>query len=573
MKLIIKEYLASLRERGELDAILPDLLSQMGLNVYSRPGRGTRQDGVDVGAVGSIDGGPEKVYLFTIKAGDLSRATWDGNPQCVRPSLNEIIDSYIPTRLPQEHRDKDIVICICCGGDVLEPVRTALEGFIAKNTQGRVSFEEWNGDKLAARIQSSLLREELLPPDARSRLRKSLALLDEPATSYLHFAELVRALCAVDQASDAERITAIRQASLCLWILFAWTRQARNMESAYLSGEIVLLHAWSINRLYVGRKDKMAQAIHSGFISIFSTYQQICTEFLKQNVLPHVGKLHGISTAICGSTGLDVNLKLFDLVGRLALDGIWAYWGWQRCTDEQKLEKETACSEAAMYATAVKGLVANNPALLLPIKDDQAIDLSIAFSLLGVDSANRDDMRNWLSAVVERAGFAYILHGQYPCTLDSYSDLLSHPVAGDPAYRESATSGSILYPLLALWAGLLGDAELYEGIALLKREHLRHCNFQLWYPDECSEEHFYKDSDRHGAMLCDVAVERPMDELLAQVFGECGQTPHFNELSAVKAGWWPLIVVACRHYRVPVPLHLLEGLRPPTGSVAVEGAG
>src|SRR6185437_12411164 len=85
MKLIIKEYLASLRERGELDAILPDLLSQMGLNVYSRPGRGTRQDGVDVGAVGSIDGGPEKVYLFTIKAGDLSRATWDGNPQCVRP--------------------------------------------------------------------------------------------------------------------------------------------------------------------------------------------------------------------------------------------------------------------------------------------------------------------------------------------------------------------------------------------------------------------------------------------------------------------------------------------------------
>ena len=49
MKLIIREYLSSLRERGELDAVLPDLLSQMGLNVYSRPGRGTRQDGVDVG--------------------------------------------------------------------------------------------------------------------------------------------------------------------------------------------------------------------------------------------------------------------------------------------------------------------------------------------------------------------------------------------------------------------------------------------------------------------------------------------------------------------------------------------
>ena len=104
MKLIIKEYLSSLRERDELDAVLPDLLSQLGLNVYSRPGRGTRQDGVDVGAVGKLDGEPEKVYLFTIKAGDLTRKSWnDGTPQAVRPSLEEIQDVYIPNKLPNEH--------------------------------------------------------------------------------------------------------------------------------------------------------------------------------------------------------------------------------------------------------------------------------------------------------------------------------------------------------------------------------------------------------------------------------------------------------------------------------------
>lgn len=33
MKLILKQYLASLKERAELDAILPDLLSSMGMNV------------------------------------------------------------------------------------------------------------------------------------------------------------------------------------------------------------------------------------------------------------------------------------------------------------------------------------------------------------------------------------------------------------------------------------------------------------------------------------------------------------------------------------------------------------
>tara|TARA_R110002012_G_C11624114_1_gene609302 strand:+ start:1824 stop:1976 length:153 start_codon:yes stop_codon:yes gene_type:complete len=38
MKLVIRQYLASLKERGELDALLPDLLSQIGLEVFLKPG-------------------------------------------------------------------------------------------------------------------------------------------------------------------------------------------------------------------------------------------------------------------------------------------------------------------------------------------------------------------------------------------------------------------------------------------------------------------------------------------------------------------------------------------------------
>ena len=73
--------------------------------------------------------------------------------------------------------------------------------------------------------------------------------------------------------------------------------------------------------------------------------------------------------------------------------------------------------------------------------------------------------------------------------------------------------------------------------------------------------HFYTDSDSHGAVLSDVCVDRPKEEFLSQVFGECDQSPHFKEMSAIKFDWWPLVVVACRHHRLPLPLHLLEGLR------------
>ena len=562
MKLILKEYLSSLRERGELDVIFPDLLSQLGLNVYSRPGRGTRQYGVDIGAVGSLDAGPQRVYLFSIKPGDLTRKDWDSDAvQSLRPSLNEIIDAYIPNRLPAEHRGKDIVICIGLGGDVQEQVRPQLTGFITQNTTANLTFEEWNGDKLASLIQSSFLREDLLPKGARSSFRKSLALLDEPETSHRHFAALIVSLSAVDALKDAERITAIRQISICLWVLFSWAREAGNMESAYLSSELALLYGWKIVKQYAGQNGKVTQAVETAFFSIFSAYQQICSEFLAKNVLPHVGKLHALSSAGRASSSLDVNLKLFDLLGRLATDGIWAYWGACRYSDEEAEVKQQGLQEAWRSMSAVKALISNNPALLLPAKDDQAIDIFIAASLLALDENSHDDIRRWLAEILRRASFAYQVHGHYPCILRSYSDLLSHPKSGDNEYRKNVTSGSILYPILALWAALLDDEKTYNNIADLKQKYLLHCNFQLWYPDECSEAHFYTNSDSHGAVLSNVCVDRSKEEFLAQVFGECDQSPQFKELSAITFDYWPLIVVACRHYRLPLPLQLVEGLR------------
>ncbi|AUW58187.1 hypothetical protein C1T17_08795 [Sphingobium sp. SCG-1] len=67
MKLVIREYLASLKERDELDAVLPDLLTELGFTVYSRPARGTRQYGVDVAAVGPGQDGIRRVHLFSVK--------------------------------------------------------------------------------------------------------------------------------------------------------------------------------------------------------------------------------------------------------------------------------------------------------------------------------------------------------------------------------------------------------------------------------------------------------------------------------------------------------------------------
>lgn len=559
MKLIIKQYLASLKERDELDAVLPDLLSQIGLNVFSRPGRGTRQYGVDVAAVGKLDGSTEKVYLLSIKAGDLTRSSWDGDSvQSLRPSLNEILDAYIRNRIPHEHKDKDVVVCLCFGGDIQEQVREEVKGYIENNERNNLTFEEWNGDKLASLILENFLCEDLLPQHARSLLRKSLALLDEPEASYQHFSTLIRFLSSIESTNDKDQLTAIRQIIICLWILFSWTRDAGNIESAYLSSEFSLLHAWKIAKEYFPKKSKVAKDVQSAFQSILIVYRQISSLYLDEKILPHTHKQHALSVAVQASCSLDVNLKLFDVLSRLAICGLWDYW-FTHCidTDETRVLKETWIEEQP-FSDAIKQLITNNPTLFLPIKDDQGIDISMAALLLFITDNNHNDIREWLSELVERATFAHKTNGQYPCILSGYTELLEHPQQKNENYQQKVTSGSILFPIIALFASLLGDIDLYKKVQSLKEKYLSHCNFQFWYPDETSEEHFYTNSDAHGATLSHVCIDRTSDEFISQAFTECDHSAEFNKLSAVEYGFWPLILVACRHYRIPVPLHLMK---------------
>ncbi|MEM1189666.1 MAG: hypothetical protein AAGI72_14125 [Pseudomonadota bacterium] len=556
MKLIIKEYLASLRERDELDVVLPDLLSQMGLTVFSRPGRGTRQDGVDVAAVGSIDGAREAVYLFSIKPGDLRRNDWNGSAvQSLRPSLDEIIDAYIPNRLPTEHDDKPVKICICVGGDIREEVRNSLEGFKKRNSDERIDFEEWNGDKMASLIEENFLSEDLMPDTCRSSLRKAIALIDEPEASYRHFSALVRSLLDGDLSSPAKKIQAVRQLGICLWILLAWAREQGNLESAYLSSEYLLLRAWEITREFSETKTNAARAIVAAYSAVLATYFSVGSSYVSKVVIPYAAIPHGLSSAVGGSKALDVNLRLFDVAGRTALCGIWSFWQAGNCREDAQLY-EGLMTQSQNCARSLKQLVNHNPALLQPMKDDHCIDIALGVLLL-LYLDEKTNISGWLSQIADRVTFAYDLHQQYPCTLSEYHELLEH-AQKDDGYRTRVTAGSTLHPMIAIVSAMIGDIDLFEAIKDLKMRRLDHCNFQYWYPDSNSENHLYVNDRGHGATLSDVRVEGEPEELLQQVFGECDNMPQLNDLTAVKARFWPLVLIACRHYRLPIPLHFFQ---------------
>jgi len=559
MKLVIRQYLASLKERGELDALLPDLLSQMGLDVFLKPGVGSRQYGVDVAAYGKLsDSSENKVYLFSVKSGDLDRKDWSsGNPQDLRPSIEEIIDVFIQTRIPVEYQEVPVEICLCFGGEVKEEVRSNVSLFLKKHESKDLQFSEWNGDRLAALIEKHLLREELLPDSCRGLLRKSLAMIDEPDISFKHFSQLVYLLTKADELKPKEILTALRQLYLCLWILYSWCREEDNLESAFLSAELSLLNAWDASKFSFDKKNKVARASQETLNSIALLNLQISNNFIEEKIVPHTGSLYALSQAVRPSCAVDVNLKLFDLLGRLALCGCWSYWYLDKVDKDNTEAINYFTNSVSQYQDAIKKLIVNNPILFTPYKDDQAIDLAIAIWFLSLDQAHWNDINTWLSNLTEDIYQLLKLHRNYPTTLSNYTELIEHPAEQTDEYRKSVTKGSILYPFISVFSACLGLEEPYNRVKKIKEEFLPHCNFQVFFFDETSEDHFYKFDEMHGATLSHLEVDQDPDVLLESLLNECDLSNKVYELSAFKFSFWPIILTGCRHYRLPIPMHFL----------------
>jgi len=560
MKLVIRQYLASLKERGELDALLPDLLSQIGFEVFLKPGIGSRQYGVDVGAYGKLsDEEDEKVYLFSVKSGDLGRKDWSsGNPQDLRPSIEEIIDVFIPSRIPAEYKGRLIEICLCFGGEVKEEVRANVSSFLDKYSSDNLSFSEWNGDRLATLIEQHMLREELLPENCRGLLRKSLAMIDEPDISFKHFRQLAIRLTSVEGRPPKQTLMAIRQLYLCLWILYSWCREEGNLESAYLSAEFSLLNAWEASKFAFEKKNKIAVGALETLNSIQQLNLQISNSYLEEKIIPHAGNLYALSHAVSPSCAIDVNLKLFDVLGKLALSGCWAHWYLGQAEDTKAVEYFS--NIVAEYQETIKKLIANNPMLFTPYKDEQAIDIVIAIWFLSLDAKHWEDIHVWLTNMSRNIYHMLKLHNMYPTTIQNYAELIEHPVDTTEEYRKSVTKGSILYPYISAFSAIMSFHEPYEMVKKIKEEFLPHCNFQVFFFDEESEKHFYRFDEMHGAILSDACVTKTPEELIKQLYDECKQSDKVYELSAFKYSLWPIILTGCRHYRLPVPMHFVIDL-------------
>lgn len=555
MKLIIREFLGQLKESGELDRLLPDLLARMRLVTISRPQVGVRQNGVDIAAVGKDEDGVRTLFLFVLKVGDVGRRDWDSGVNAIRATLNQIKDSYLRSFVRPEHQDLPVKVVVCTTGDLKQEVLADFNGFTERNSEANLTYAFWSGDTLAALIDANLLDEYAINPSERGNLRRAIALIGTSDYDLRHAYELFRDLLlarsregSAPMSVSRERKQFVRQlktAALALNVMFHWAGQEGNLLNAFLAGERCCLWAWEGIR---ARELMNYRPAVSAYVDLYNLHNRICHAYFVK-LQPYCFVRDAMSSYASDSS-LVAN-KVFEQIGLLTEVGLLQL---QRTSMN---EDPAAANNVEIVANAIVALIQNNPSSGSPRFDGHAIEISLALLLL--HSAGKEDAaKAWLSDIGQRLVYGFRRSKGFPIASDSLDDLVEFDAGQlDEVEVQKLRHLSTLVPTLLYWCAIFGHEELYYSLQSVQSSVFEDVCLQLWYADEETDASLYREPAQLESGTTEAPIFFPASiqelvqanrDLLAQK-----TVPDLSFASAVRYGLFGLVLMACRHFRTPFP--------------------
>ena len=435
-----------LKESGELDSLLGDLLLSMGIEPISRAQIGVRQYGVDLAAVGPDpeDGVTKKLFLFTIKSGDINRSSWDAGKQGVRSSLNEIIDVYIPNHLDENHKLLPKKVIVCCNGELKQEVQQNWTGYQEQNAR-KAEFDFWGADKLSLCISEYFLDEYLFPESARKKIRRCLSLVGLPEYDLNHFYTLVDEILfdrklpkSKGRAQEKKRLKAIRLVHLALRILSSWGEEEGNSKPGLLAAEYTLLRVWDWMRLMnLLTNTKTLRAFYAIY---YTTYQKIAATFFNK-IQKHCHTRDGLFGWGPGAEVVEYPIRVFEIIGIISTLGLGQCFEYVATRNNDRKQAMMAIAETLVQ------VIHNNPAANSPCFDGHSIDICLALMLLSL-SGHKETAEKWIQDLTGKICFAFRIGKHFPVATDSYDDLIALEI-GQANTKKELTFCSTIFPILA----------------------------------------------------------------------------------------------------------------------------
>jgi len=550
MKLIIKEYLSLLKESKELDSLIPELLLAMGYEVISRPNQtGVRQYGVDVASIGIDKDSIKKIFLFTIKEGNLRRGDWDNtSPQAVRPSLEEILDVYIPTHLPKQYNNMIKKIVVATGGDLEQTVHQNWSGYTKRNSKkDEIEFDFWGGDKLSLLIEKYIFNEHIIPRNLRSKFRRTLALLgdtDYNLIDYFEFLDEILLKNKLETKNDKEILKTLRLIFLSLNVITYWSKSEDNLKHALLASERTLLNFYN----FMASNDLMKKRnLKELLYKVYQIYFNNIKEY-SCKIYPSIEVENGLSFR--GYDFSQESLILFEQLGIVALYGILYY----STAYMKQYEDKFDYNEYKNIKEHLKMMITNHKGLYNPVYDEHIIDISLALTLLELWNETRF-IDEWIYNLISHIRFAYHKGNYFPIDTNDFEDLVECSL-GDSKEKKEYIQTSTLIPTLAFWCVKLGLIENYKYLYNIVSEIYKETTLQIWFPDKNLEKYVYieKASIESGHVFAPLPIKEKISEM-AEMIEKLRNSEHIIDLENNEM---PILYFSSsRHFKMPILPHVL----------------
>lgn len=545
MRLVLLEYLRMLRESGEFDALLPELLLAMNIVPISKAQIGVRQSGVDLSAVGNDENGIRTFWLFVLKRGDLGRRDWDSTPQSVRQSFDEIKDVYLRSHVAPEHTNLPVKIIVATTGDFKQDFEQQRVGYAAANTGARCAYEFWNGDRVAALMEQHLLDEYAMPSNARSHFRRALALISETDYELNHFYTLLDILLNWNPDEKLGNfnhhcVRALHTTSLALGILCRWAAHEDNLKSAVVACERTLLWAWdAIRRNGLAESSEIIQA----YGKCVEIYLNTTVEYFNK-VEAHLNTADALAKYPTESALLTE--RVFEEIGLIATIGL-SHFMWN-------VADADATRELRMVPRTLANFLITHRISSSPCYDGQCIDIALALTLLCA-AKEVEAAKTWLRELSSCLVFGFRSERWFPISTDSFDDLVELEVSKETVDLKRLKETSWMLPTLLQWMAVLKLEDAYNHLVRLTDDTLKDTHLQLWYPDEKTEAYLYRGPAQYDSGITEAPIKLPLavQEMCAMMKKTRMESPVKNAIttSAAETGFGWLDFIANRHFRTP----------------------
>ncbi|EKZ1045474.1 hypothetical protein [Enterococcus hirae] len=527
IELILEDYLASLKEKDELDILLSDLLKLDGYTVKNLPKTGERQYGVDLLAEKG-----EEIYLYVIKQGDLTRQTWDGDKNSVRQSFSEIVDVYLNTMLDSIYQNRQKNIVFVTNGIIQDAVRPNWEGYKKSNSTEDINISSILLPDLVNLVLQEGFNETLFSKSKRSELRKCLYYLDESDYKLDFFESIVS-----KYFKELEEVTTEKKKNkifTSLQMVLSLVTHTANEKKRYRISiqftEYVLISMWS----YIQKNNLFEKTNEILWLNKFIKLYINSNEKFMDN-------LSGFSTIRNGLPSynpVEYRILCFEILGYLSVYAAFL------STENSSKNFDLKYSVEDTINLLVD-LMNNNYGFYYPVYDNDGIEISILFYVMLLKRNLADIeilVKNYTSHI-----FSNIRNGKYPILERQYS--LAMEIEFQEIDYVNRYSASFLWGILFEWALLTEQEDLANQI--LEFDFLSEATIQNWNCSSEEEFNLYIKNEIHMQGYTDILNELESKETKKMIL-DTSKIDDFNHFSFIEYSFPTIGLMISRKYRIPV---------------------